>query len=96
MHKVAQPVDNKWTFTEDSGWSTSDPDAYDWCRNHTLQCSGITTPRVVKGMVVEGRRCQNKMRVGFPRWFVVPMEAVPLVLCHAHRGQAERLTAGTA
>lgn len=75
-----------WVWDDDSKtWATADQDALRWCRDGILQCAAETAPTIRKGEVVLGRRCMNMMRIGYPKWFIVPTDEVPRVLCHAHR-----------
>jgi len=70
-------------------WSEDDIDL--WRMAQTVQCHGNTSPKVVRGEVIAGRRCKNT--VVFPvAWLVVPeLSQPPVVLCWAHTRQRKAL-----
>jgi hypothetical protein len=70
-------------------WTEEDRDL--WLMAQTVRCFGKTSPKVVRGEVIPGRRCKNT--VVFPTaWLVVPeLSPPPIILCWAHNGQRKAL-----
>ena len=60
-----------------------DPEALMWCRDHVLQCRGVTATE---------ERCKQKIKVRAKGWLITPIEATPIAFCHSHIEQA-RITA---
>lgn len=71
----------------------SEEDILLWEMAHSVQCHGTTSPKVVRGEVIPGRRCKNT--VVWPQaWTILPeLSPPPVALCWTHTGQRGVLAA---